>query len=73
MQAETLHHAQAVDRAYWAALSRGPQPAELKLALEFLKQQADLRKSAGELVVEHLALVDLCQTIMSMNEFLYVD
>ena len=64
---------ESVNRAYWAALSRGPQIAELKLASEFLKQQAALRKAAGESDAEPSALTDLCQTIMSMNEFLYVD
>ncbi len=64
---------QSIDRAYWSTLSRSPQPAELKLALEFLMQQTELRKSAGESNPEFAALTDLCQTIMSMNEFLYVD
>ena len=64
---------QTVDRVYWAALSRGPQSIELKLALAFLKQQASLRNSAGESDGELSALTDLCQTIMSMNEFLYVE
>lgn len=64
---------QSVNQAYWAALSREPQAAELKLALEFLNQQTALRKSANESDAELSALTDLCQTIMSMNEFLYVD
>ena len=64
---------QTVDRVYWAVLSRGPQSTELKLAMAFLKQQASLRNSAGESDGELSALTDLCQTIMSMNEFLYVE
>ncbi|MDX1925130.1 MAG: PSD1 and planctomycete cytochrome C domain-containing protein [Pirellulaceae bacterium] len=64
---------QSVNQAYWSALSREPQAAELKLALEFLNQQTALRKSAHESDAELSALTDLCQTIMSMNEFLYVD
>jgi len=64
---------QAVDRAYWAVLSRGPQGAEMKLAVEFLKQQTAVRKAASEPDAKFSALTDLCQTIMSMNEFLYVD
>jgi hypothetical protein len=64
---------EAVDQAYWATLSREPKEGELKLAVEFLKQQTELRKVAGELDAELSALTDLCQTIMSMNEFLYVD
>jgi hypothetical protein len=64
---------QAVDRAYWAALSRGPQITETILALEFLTRQTELRKATGESDAELSALTDLCQTIMSMNEFLYVD
>jgi hypothetical protein len=64
---------QAVGHAYWAALSRGPSKRELKLALEFLKQQTALRKTAGEADAELLAMADLCQTIVSMNEFVYVE
>jgi hypothetical protein len=45
----------------------------MKLALEFLKKQTDLRKNAGDSDAALSALTDLCQTIMSMNEFLYVD
>ena len=63
----------SVDQAYWSALSRGPQATELKLAIEFLKQQTAIRKAANESEAELSALTDLCQTIMSMNEFLYVD
>lgn len=64
---------QSVDRAYWAALSRSPQNAEMTLALTFLREQSASRKAAGESDADLLALTDLCQTIMSMNEFLYVD
>ncbi len=64
---------ESVDRAYWSALTRGPQPAEMKLAIEFLNSQIAIRKAASEPDAELSALTDLCQTIMSMNEFLYVD
>ncbi len=64
---------QSVDRVYWAALSRGPLCSELTLAREFLTQQAAIRTAAGEGDSANLALADLCQTILSMNEFLYVD
>lgn len=64
---------QSIDRVYWLALSREPQITEMKLALDFLKQQTALRKAANESSPEFAALTDLCQTIMSMNEFLYVD
>jgi hypothetical protein len=64
---------QEVEQAYWSALSRGPQSSEMQLSLEFLKQQTELRRNAGESDAKLSSLTDLCQTIMSMNEFLYVD
>lgn len=65
--------AQKVDQAYWAALSRAPSSSEVKLALEFLDHQTDLRQKSGETDAQLLALADLCQTLMSMNEFVYID
>jgi hypothetical protein len=73
MHVETKAPEVAVERAYWAALSRPPRSVEAKLAIEFLKQQAALRTGNGEDQPELMALADLCQTILSMNEFVYVD
>lgn len=63
----------AMAQLYWTALSRPPSGAEASLAIDFLKHQAVLRCESGEAEFELLALADLCQTLMSMNEFVYVD
>ncbi|MHC4878569.1 MAG: PSD1 and planctomycete cytochrome C domain-containing protein [Planctomycetota bacterium] len=65
-------------RAWELALCRPPEKEELQLAVEFVIAQIatfennrvslpDKRSSARQ------ALVDLCQTLLSSNEFLYVD
>ena len=33
----------------------------------------ELRRQSGEVDAELFALADLCQTVMSMNEFVYID
>ncbi len=63
----------AVDQLYWTALSRQPNAAEEVLAVEFLNQQTVVRREIDEADAELLALADLCQTLMSMNEFVYID
>ena len=60
----------SVRRAYRIALARDATPAELRDALEFLKQQMasyppERRREA--------ALTDFCQVLMCLNEFIYVD
>jgi broad specificity phosphatase PhoE len=63
----------AIEQAYWSALSRAPQSSEAKLAIEFLKQQTQVRQATGEADAELLAFADFCQALISMNEFVYVD
>jgi hypothetical protein len=60
----------AIRRAYRIALARDPSAAELRDGLDFLTQQMatyapDRRRLA--------ALTDLCQVLMCLNEFIYVD
>jgi hypothetical protein len=74
--------------AYQLALSRLPQPDELKLAREFLQQQAALLNTrlvakqpiaaplslpAGLALERAAALVDLCHVLFNSNEFVYVN
>jgi hypothetical protein len=63
----------AVERAYRIALSRAPTAPEKHLALDFLERQSAAYHEAGRDEAEHWARVDLCQTLLSMNEFIYVD
>ena len=60
----------AVDTAWQLAFSRSPGTDEQQEALNFLKKQEQLHtgKAAN---ARQQALTDLCQTIFSMNEFIY--
>jgi mono/diheme cytochrome c family protein len=78
----------AVDAAYEIALARPPRRSELEAALAFVAQQEASYEAAGREVPgkgtaepgtaepgasRRQALADLCQTIVSLNEFIYVD
>lgn len=60
-----------VDKAFQMALGRNPSPDEKQLALEFLAQQVAEKGAVQE--ARRMALADLCQTIFSMNEFVFVE
>ena len=53
----------AVREAWRLAFGRIPTDAESAASVQFLKQQPD----------RHQAVVNLCQTILSMNEFVYAE
>ncbi len=55
------------ERAIRMAYSRPPQPNEIDLAVDFLAKQ---EKIAGSPIA---ALEDLCHTLLSSNEFLYIN
>lgn len=59
--------------AYHAAIGRKPSDRERSLAKEFLAGQASEYRASGRKDADLVALADLCQTILSMNEFVYVD
>lgn len=54
------------ERALRLAYARSPKPEEVAQAAEFLAKQATVAGS------EQAALVDLCQALLSSNEFLYL-
>ena len=58
--------------AYRIALSREPSLKEMADNLQFLEQQRahHAGKAAGD--ADLLALTDLCNVILNLNEFLYV-
>lgn len=70
---ENGDQSQAIHEAYALALGREPAGSELQATRAFLQQQIRLRMSAGDEQPVQLALADLCQTLMSMNEFVYID
>jgi PAS domain-containing protein len=66
-----------VIRAWKLALSRPPSSDELALAAEFLAKQIELLKRAPASLPartpERQAMTNLCQALLSCNEFLYCD
>jgi mono/diheme cytochrome c family protein len=63
----------AVDRAYRIAFSRAPTAPEKRLALDFLSRQKAAYRETGRVDAEQRAWIDLCRTLLSMNEFIYVE
>jgi hypothetical protein len=69
-----------IERAWQLTFSRQPSPQERNEALGFLKQQTDTltalatqAKDPPKIEPETQALRSLCQSLLSANEFLYVD
>ena len=62
----------AVNAGYQAALGRQPDPEERTSTLAFLKSQKEAYSTARQNNPRLLALVDLAQTIFSLNEFSYL-
>jgi mono/diheme cytochrome c family protein len=65
--------AAAVRQAYWIALSREPTAGELAANEAFLTQQTAAYQAAKKPNAQHRALVDFCQVVLSLNEFIYVE
>jgi len=68
---ETSNVREAIHGAYLIALSRKATPDELSDGVEFVKRQQE--SYAGRPDARELALADLCQVVMCLNEFMYVD
>ena len=62
-----------ISRAYQIALSRGPDGDELDRNLSFLGKQAAYHRARGEADADRAALVDLCDVILNLSEFIYVN
>src|SRR2546428_2180682 len=59
--------------AYRIALGRDPTEAESKDAEAFIADQAAAYQSAGRTDARDAALADFCQSLMCLNEFVYVE
>jgi hypothetical protein len=70
---ESAPLAERIQAAYRATYSRDVEPQEAELALEFVAQQAQLYRNQNFGNAEQLALTDLCQALLSANEFCYVE
>jgi hypothetical protein len=62
----------AVRLGYRIAYGRDPNDAEARLAAAFLADQAARHEQDGQSDPDRLALVDLCQALMSASEFIYI-
>jgi mono/diheme cytochrome c family protein len=65
--------AEAVKYVYRLALGRVPEPEEATASLEFLRDQAGRYRADGKADAEALALADVCQSLLCLNEFAYVE
>ena len=63
----------AIPDAWRLAFGRNPSEAELLASSRFLSRQKEIHASTGGADALSQAYVDLCQTILSMNEFVYVE
>jgi cytochrome c553 len=62
----------SIPRAYRVAFGREPTTAETKLATDFLAAQRSAYAREGRPDPDHPALVDFCQALIGMSEFIYV-
>ena len=62
-----------VRAAYRITLGRDPSEAEARDAEAFIADQAAAYQSAGRTDARALAMEDFCQSLMCLNEFVYVD
>ena len=69
----TQEPSQWVTSAYRRALQRSPSPVESKASIDFLKQQTGRYRQAGSAQPELQSATDLLQTLISLNEVIYVD
>jgi hypothetical protein len=62
-----------VKSAYLTAFARLPDAHEFANSVTFLAQQAESYRAAGKTDCRELALTDFCQTLLCLNEFVYID
>ena len=62
-----------VDEVFWLALSRAPRTEEQRLGETFMMQQEKVYAGQTPAGAFRNACVDLCQMVMSTNEFIYIE
>jgi hypothetical protein len=62
-----------VRRGYVTAVARQPTDDELAASTSFVEQQAASYQTESPAAARVLAVTDLCQVLMSLSEFVYVD
>src|SRR5204863_2254747 len=61
----------AIEQGYLIALSRRPSDAEQQRMQAFIERQAESYGKTPQ--AREQAVVDFCQVLMCLNEFIYVD
>ena len=69
---EGLEGPRAIHQAYRIAFGRPPNEGELADGKKFLATQRQSYTMEGKTNADALALTDYCQTLLSLNEFLYI-
>jgi len=64
---------ESIDRGYQIAFGRSPTPSESKLAESFIETQAHRYEQDKKANPRSVAMTDFCQSLMSANEFIYVE
>jgi hypothetical protein len=62
-----------VQRADLLALGRAPRESEARDAAEFIVRGAARYETSGKTPPQTLALADLCQAVLALNEFVYAN
>jgi hypothetical protein len=61
-----------LSRAYRIAFGRPPSESEARLGASFLASQQAAYAREGRRDADRAALVDFCQAVIGMNEFVYI-
>ena len=69
---EGLDNGAAIEKAYLVAFSRPPSSLEVSAGLAFLESQRNLYAADRTPDSDRLAMVDYCQSLLGLNEFLYI-
>jgi hypothetical protein len=64
---------QAIRKGYMLAIGRAPTAREVADTQAFLADQAQSYREEGKTDPDGAALVDFCQVLLGLNEFIYVD
>ncbi len=70
---ESLADPRSIERAFRLSLVRRPGPGELRALETFVRKQSDLYPGATGRILKYRVYADLCQALLSTNEFVYVD
>lgn len=65
--------ADAVAQSYLIAIGREPTAQESQDAIQFLQDQTRSYEASNTAEARQLALADFCQTVMALNEFIYIE